>query len=166
MCALGARRCCISPQIPFHVQPHFAALAFLSRFSFAIWRKRDGARKSELSELPKRHESYESYKGDVTLNKSPHHGIPYIYTRPGGMRALMSPSLCFRLCLTLSLSEPQLHVKQCQCPHHRPEGTGRPEFAFLSPYFPQTVLLLLFPNAMVVYERQREREKKQVSHSA
>lgn len=114
---------------------HFL-FCFFYPASPAIWRKRDGAGKSELSELPKRHESYESYKGDVTLNKSPHHGMPYIYTRPGGMRALMSPSLCFRLCLTLSLSEPQLHVKQCQCPHHRPEGMSRPKFAFLSLYFP------------------------------
>lgn len=84
---------------------------FFHLTSSAIWRKRDGARKSKLSELPKRYESYESYKGDVTLNKSPHHGMPYIYTTPEGMRALMSPSLCFCLCLTLSLSALQLHVK-------------------------------------------------------
>lgn len=71
-------------------------------------KKKEGARKSKLSELPKR---YESYKGDVTLNKSPHHGMPYIYTTPEGIRALMSPSLCFCLCLTLSLSVLQFDVK-------------------------------------------------------
>lgn len=70
-----------------------------------------GARKSKLSELPERYESYESYKGDVTLNKSPHHGTPYIYTTPEGVRALMSPSPRFCLCLTLSLSVLQLDVK-------------------------------------------------------
>lgn len=67
-----------------------------------------GARKSKLSELPKRNESY---KGDVTLNKSPHHGMTHIYTTPEGKRALMSPSLCFRLCLTLSFSVLHLDVK-------------------------------------------------------
>lgn len=49
--------------------------------SFAT-QKRAGARKSKLSELPKRNESY---KGDVTLNKSPHHGMTHIYTTPEGI---------------------------------------------------------------------------------
>lgn len=62
----------------------------------------------KLSELPERNESY---KGDVTLNKSPHHGMTHIYTTPEGTRALMSPSLCFCLCLALSSSALHLHVK-------------------------------------------------------
>lgn len=82
-------------------------LLYFSIASFAT-QKRAGARKTKLSELPKRNESY---KGDVTLNKSPHHGMTYIYTTPEGMRALMSPSLCFCLCLTLSFSALQLDVK-------------------------------------------------------
>lgn len=61
----------------------------------------------KTSELPKRNESY---KGRVTLNKSPHHGMTHIYTTPEGTGTLMSSLSEFSVSASLRLFSALLHL--------------------------------------------------------